>query len=871
MKTRILTALAIAIAASTVHAAAPWTSVKVGKLTFNNVFTVRSDGRFLYSENHELYSQNSFGSATKTKINRGSLSFDPSFIAVKDLTTAIVGEGGFTSSGVHVFNPAMPTITVSSAALDTLQNFAAVWWHHPTSGREGWIIGGANASGKNNLTFVSADGLHNGALTDILCTYSAGIAADAVGNVFAALSGDTDAETVIEFTAAQIDSAVAAVISGTAAPLAKGVASTVHQFGGAASIAVDKIGRVWACSYLTNDLEVFDPVGSKTWHVTPSHAALAEANGSPTYQVQTFVRNGVANVAFLANDSAFNADSDVVYGSAPVENLVSIDTASQTVAESAGTLSIGVSISPAPTKAITIPVVVSGTATKGSDYTLLTPSVVFGSGQTTSMISVKISDDPVDEPINNETLVLTLGIPTAGALITDANKHTITITDNDLRPLFSPGQTLTQGRVGSSYSYTVSMVPSVPALPTTFKATGLPKGWSIDKNNGIISGRGALPGEYSNVVVTATNSAGVSLSSGFVLIIEDYAAAAHGSFIGVLPRGVETNDLGGRIDINTTATATFTGKVMLGKNSYSISGPLDTQNTNPTGSYTVKVGAASFPLSFTLDASTGNLSGQLGQALFTGWHCQLATTLTGSHNFQLDLAPIVPPSSTPVPQGIGFGTAKVLANGQTTITGKAGDGSSYTSSALIGVNGELPVNQILYTNPGSLLGSITIAATASHPVTGSLDWSKPAQAAPPYMDGWANSLTVDVKGGKYYPVSGSTAPLGMADGSGYDAQLTFGLPSIAIPQWGGAALIPPSGPITPPLRSRIVITNATGAISGELWAPAFGSSTSTKPFVGLLIPDTSTADPFDAAGVGYYTNLASNGGNTHWVTLISTP
>ncbi len=854
MKTRILTALAIAIAASTVHAAAPWTSFKIGKLTSYTLnFTVRPDGRFLYGATHEVYSQNTFGAAAMTKVNRGSLVIDPSFIAVKDLTTALLGEGGFSSSGVHVFNPATPTVAVSGATLGTLQNYAAVWWHHPTSGREGWIIGGANSGGKHNLTFLSADGTHTGALTDILCTYSAGIATDTAGNVFAALSGDADAETVIEFTTTQLDSAVAAVIAGTPAPLAKSSASTVHQFGGAASIAVDKLGRIWAASYLTSDLEVFDPTGGKTWHVTPSHSALAGAGGSPTYQVQTFVRNGGPSVAFIANDSAFTMDSDVIYGSAAAENLISIDAASQTVAESAGTLSIGVSISPAPTKTITIPVITSGTATKGSDYTLLTPSVVFHAGETTSTISVKIIDDLIDEPINNETLVLTLGTPTVGALVTDANKHTITITDNDLRPLFETVQNLSLGRVGSAYSYQVAMVSVLAGLPVTFRATGLPKGFSIDKNTGLITGQSTVPGEYDQIVVTATNSAGTSVSKGLVLTIEDYSATAHGNFVGIVGRKGEI-PLGARIDLSTTSTGTFSGKVVIGRNSYAVSGTLDTRGVSPEGTCIVKTRPTNIPiLHFAIDPVTGALSGYLANVSISGWRCVSATSLTGAHNFSL--TPTV--SIAGAPEGTGFGTATVVANGTTSIIGKAADGSSFTSSACLGLNGELPILQVLYSVPGSLFGSIAIANDAAHTVSGSLDWSKPAQSNfSQYAFGWQSPFNLSVTGGRYRPVSGSTSALGLTEDTGYGARFAF--------KGAGLILYPPL-PLTilPPLQTAsfssfngvkpietLKISNSTGALSGQFgiyYHPAV-----PVVFSGLLVPDPTTTDPFDTNGVGYF-------------------
>ena len=47
------------------------------------------------AEGGNVYSQNSFGSAAKTLINKGALTFDPSFLAVRSDTEALLGIGGF--------------------------------------------------------------------------------------------------------------------------------------------------------------------------------------------------------------------------------------------------------------------------------------------------------------------------------------------------------------------------------------------------------------------------------------------------------------------------------------------------------------------------------------------------------------------------------------------------------------------------------------------------------------------------------------------------------------------------------------------------------------------------------------------------------
>lgn len=857
MTTRILIAVAAAIAVTTTHAASPWTSFKLGKLNpgpnySNNIFAVRSDGRFLYSENNDLYSQNVFGSVAKTKVNRGTLAFDPSFIAVRDSSHALLGIGGFGPSGMHEFNPSLPAAAITSSPLATIQNYTAVWWQHPTSGRSGWIIAGANAATKNNLTFVSADGTHTGSITSALSDYSAGLASDASGNVFVALSEAfnspdvADSETVLKFTGAQIDTAVAAVIAGTPAPLAKGDATSLFKFGSAATIAVDSLNRVWAAGFLTNALELYDPANGKSWTISPEHPALALAGGLPTYQVQTFERNSIPYVAFLANDSFFTSKSDVAYGTAAAKCIVSFGSGSQTIAEGAGTATVTIDISPAPAKKVTVPFTIASTAKQGSDFTIVGNSAVFNAGQTSATITVSIIDDGIDEP--NETLTLTLGnaTPFDEALVSNARTHTITITDDDERPVFDM-QTFVVGRVGSPYVYQVVMQPNAHSLPVTFSATGLPPGLTINKTTGAITGRATMTGEFDQVVVTATNSAGVSVSRGFVIVIDDYPAAAHGRFQGVMDNIGTSTFLGGRLDVTTTTTATYTGRLTLGPQTFPISGLLDTSTANPSFSATVKTVQGTVTLAFSIDAATGEISG----SNFKGWRCQTATALVGDHHFSLAHST----ADASHPQGKGFGSAVISAYALATVTGRLDDGSVITSSAMLGTSGQLAMLQLLRGNTGVFNGFVTIANDAAHTVSGSPQWFIPA------ITGASQVLfAITAQGGKYRAVSGSTAALGMVEGSGYDATLTVQDGGIATQNI--SAIIRPPVLITVAAPTTLSINNVTGAFSGK-----FKSGALLLSFTGMLIPDAGTPDPFDTVGVGYFIAGTHSGS----VTLAPVP
>lgn len=865
MKNRITCAVlsclgAIALTPATAFAA-QWTSFAIGKLTgYTTTFAHTPDGRFVLGTNSSVFVQNTFGAAAKSTIPSGGVTYDPSFVAIKDATTALLGAGGFGGpSGVHLFNPSTPTTAVTSTALTSLQNYTAAYWKHPTSGREGWLIGGGNGvSGAHNVTFVSLDGSKVGAITEALCTYSSGITVDGAGNLFTALyeldnaPNAADAEEVLKFTVDQVDAAVAAVIAGTPAPVARSASQFVFKFDSAASIAVDSLDRIWAAGFKTSALQCYDPATGLTKRFTPDHPKIAGAAGPTSYQVQCFRSNSTNYVAFIANDLFTTANTDIMYGYKPVNELlpaVQITSVSQTVGESAGSVTISARVNIAPTTKLTVPVTFSGTATKGSDFNSAS-SFVFNAGETTKSITVTVIDDLIDEPIDSETVVLRLGKPSLSTYSLPANgsdQVTITITDNDLKPAFSV-QTLGRGRVGSAYAQTIAMTAN--ALPVRFTAHGLPKGMSIDPNTGALLGTPTELGEFDEVWITATNSAGTSTSVGYVLVVDDFAALAHGSFVGLTNRtGTTADGLGARVDIAVSDTAAFTGKVTIGAASSPISSVLDTSGPNPTGTANFKRGSTSHTLTFAINATNGSLSGTLsGGETLAGWRAAGATTVTGVHNF---FAAVPGGGPASAPEGASYGSATITAAGSVTVSGRTADGSVFSTSGPLGAGGEALVYQALYAVQGTFAGTLAIANDAPHTLSGSLSWSKPAQSSgATYRGGWSPVLGLTAKGGKYRPVSGSTIAMNVSASASSNARIFL--------QDGGIEVVatnPTTVPfgVSAPAVIRIAspnalsITNSSGAFSGSVRLGA-----KTVSVQGLIVPETSTSDPFDGAGHGYF-------------------
>lgn len=335
-------AASLTIAGHVASAPIPWQTVQVstmGPTGFSVVFSTLLDGRFVLGQQGKLYVQNAFGNAAKTEFATNGVTFDPSFVAVQNGTRGLLGAGGSFGaiSGLHPFNPTVATGStggVRPALATTLQSYVGAYWK--SGALEGWLIGGANGpSGPfsgHNVVFVSLDGTKKGAITEELCTYSAGLATDANGNLYAALyelDGSpkaANADKVMKLTAAQLTPKIQSILSGTTpTPLALADATLVHKFTSASSIAVDGQGRIWAAGFREPLVEVYDPTTDIVRQLVPTHGPI-NGWGPDTYQVSTFTRNGVSEVAVLAYDSYTAEGSPVYFAHVPLDEVKTTET-----------------------------------------------------------------------------------------------------------------------------------------------------------------------------------------------------------------------------------------------------------------------------------------------------------------------------------------------------------------------------------------------------------------------------------------------------------------------------------------------------------------------------------------------------------------
>lgn len=96
--------------------------------------------------------------------------------------------------------------------------------------------------------------------------------------------------------------------------------------------------------------------------------------------------------------------------------------------QTSGTFPAQVNLANASTNTVTVPYTISGTATSGTDYVLSAGTLTFNPGITSQTISPRILRDTAVEA--TETIILTLGAATGGAVTSPPSVHTVSITND---------------------------------------------------------------------------------------------------------------------------------------------------------------------------------------------------------------------------------------------------------------------------------------------------------------------------------------------------------------------------------------------------------------------------------------------------------
>ena len=159
----------------------------------------------------------------------------------------------------------------------------------------------------------------------------------------------------------------------------------------------------------------------------------------------------------------------------PNPRSVAFTRASQSLPESAATVSVTVQLPAAFSYPVTVPFTLGGTAQLGNDYTAASTSITIPAGSPSATISFALANDALCEV--NETLVLSMLTPvnaTLGAITT----HTITILDDDAPVLQSIADRAVNE--GGTITFVPAAAEPYPAAPLTYSLDGtVPAGASI--------------------------------------------------------------------------------------------------------------------------------------------------------------------------------------------------------------------------------------------------------------------------------------------------------------------------------------------------------------------------------------------------------
>ncbi|TWT55071.1 Calx-beta domain protein [Rubripirellula amarantea] len=409
--------------------------------------------------------------------------------------------------------------------------------------------------------------------------------------------------------------------------------------------------------------------------------------------------------------------------------IVSVSAASQEVDEDAGTVSFDILLSKPSPFAINIPFTLTGTATRGGDYTSPPSPITIAAGETSLTVSITVLDDSEDEA-DQETIVMTLETPDRADLGASV-VHTVTINDNDQPPpmvsMAAASQSVNEdvGNLTFDVALTSASASEV-TVPFTVSGTATdgsdftltttsPLTFAAGSTTQTVTIAVADDSELESsetVIVTLGTPTGASLGTAIThtaTIVDNEVAPPTVNFTSVPQASTENiGSFSVSIGLSEASTEAITIPFALGGTAIR-----DTDYTAPTDSFTIPAGATSATITVTviddaIDEPDETILITLGEASGVQLGTNIQYTLTVLDNDD----PVVNPPT------VGFSTASTNFTEATTtvvidvelsatttfevtvpftITGTATNGVDYTISSS-------PITIVA----GSSTGSITV-------------------------------------------------------------------------------------------------------------------------------------------------------------------
>lgn len=265
--------------------------------------------------------------------------------------------------------------------------------------------------------------------------------------------------------------------------------------------------------FYVNVWPISDPLSGSTY-------PMPNLEADTTFQVVDVLATGLADGAYMFQAVAHNA-AGTSYSNpmqfefgAPLGAEVNFASVSSTVSEDGLMATANLVLSEPSPVPVTVQLIVSGTATSGTDFTAPATTVTFGRFQTSAVVSIPIKNDTADE--GAETIILTIDSSSAGIGLDDS--VVFTITDDEDLPVIGTDPVSQFVKVGDPVSFTIAATG--PGLKYQWKKNGVNIAGATTATYSIAAAALTSAGNYQCAVtnaVTGTTPVNSAIAELFVV------------------------------------------------------------------------------------------------------------------------------------------------------------------------------------------------------------------------------------------------------------------------------------------------------------------------------------------------------------------